>query len=223
VRAGCDVVELGVEVVQEPAEGLGVGSSGTADTSSVAIALRARGLLGRGGCDARGRERLLTLEVVLDARDLAAFDREDVVDLAAAIDIVDRELSSVGAQHDVAVAAEQLERVDLLICVVCRHEGRYDLVGSVAYEARADALPDHAGVEGGGHRLGVAAAQGVEPAPEEFDVVALHSALPSWCYRRCETPAGRRSGTAAEPLRRGWRAEPIDAQLADNGERRGGA
>jgi hypothetical protein len=39
--------------------------------------------------------------VVLDADDRAAFDREDVVDLASALEVVDREVRSAHTEHDV--------------------------------------------------------------------------------------------------------------------------
>ena len=49
---------------------------------------------------------------------------------------------AVRAEDDLLVAADQLERVDLLVCVVGRHKGRDDFVGSVADQIWADALPD---------------------------------------------------------------------------------
>jgi hypothetical protein len=91
----------------------------------------------------------------------------------------------------------------------------------VADEVWADALPDDVGVERCRHRFGVAAARGVEPAQEKLDVVALHDDLPSRCFRQCETPAGRRSRTATQPLGGGRRTKLLAVQLADAGERGG--
>jgi hypothetical protein len=69
----------------------------------------------------------------------------------------------------------------------------------------------------------VAAAQGVEPAPEKLDVVALHSALPSMVFRTMRNTHKAGPGATAQSLRRRRRAKAVEAGLADSDEWRGGA
>jgi hypothetical protein len=83
------------------------------------------------------------------------------------------QVGSADAEDDVPDSGDELEGVDLVALVAGGEEAGDDVVAAVAGQVLARALPDDGGVERGVEGLEVAAAEGVQPGDDDFEVVAL--------------------------------------------------
>jgi hypothetical protein len=127
--------------------------------------------------EARGRERTPALGVVVDPRDAALLDREDVVDPVVDFDLEHADAARV--KDRVALGADQLERVDLARLVALPREHANDLVGPAADPFLLQALPDDIRVERCKQCLAVVAAQRVEPRNSMLSRFITSPSLPN--------------------------------------------